>query len=139
MKCEKTKYSDGISYCIWKPFKKDGSEEDEDCGICFDISEEDIDEAIKLLQEYRHKEPVIYKPDPEEEEFEKKWKEKTSTWYYKFWDTYLRNISITINFFDWNFRRSFFTSRRIIPKEKEEYMHQLCTGFAFGPFIITWR
>lgn len=47
---DKTQYPDGIGYCIWYPFEQDA---DEDIGICFDLSGEDIDDAIALLQQLK--------------------------------------------------------------------------------------
>lgn len=49
---DKTRYSDGIGYSIWYPF------ESGDSGLCFDISEEDINDAIRLLQQLKNS-PVM--------------------------------------------------------------------------------
>lgn len=37
--------------------------DDEDCGLCYDFSFDDIDELIALLQDLKTAEPDIYKDD----------------------------------------------------------------------------
>lgn len=41
---EKVSYPDGIGCCIWIPI-----DEEEDTGICFDFSADEIDDMIYLL------------------------------------------------------------------------------------------
>lgn len=47
---EKIRYDDGIGCCVWYPL----DEEDDDAGICFDFSYEDIDDLINLLEALKH-------------------------------------------------------------------------------------
>lgn len=130
VKCSKTKFSDGVSYCIWFPMS-----DDEDCGVCLDIPEENVDDVINILKEYKKKKPRVFKQDPKDEEFERKLEEKTSKWWYKLWSKYLENVSITVNFFDWRFS-TFLASRPVVHKNQRMFRH--CSGIAVGPFIINW-
>ncbi len=57
---DKTKYVDGIGYCIWYPFSTDDPEE-ENTGLCFDISENDIDDAIDLLKRLKDEKAEVVK------------------------------------------------------------------------------
>ena len=43
-RADKVKYKDGVGCCIWQPFP-----EDEEIGICMDISADQIDDLIELL------------------------------------------------------------------------------------------
>lgn len=141
MKCEKIKFKSGINYCLWKPHcDKDGNITDDETGDCIDLSEDDVKKTIAILKEYQKKEPDIHIPDPETIRQDEQIKAKQSTWYYKFWDTYLRNISITINFFEWSnpFGQRLFTTRQMLVG-KQDYANLWCVGISFGPIIITWK
>lgn len=44
---EKLQYKDGIGYCIWYPLVY--GDDEEESGLCFDFTNEDIDDLILLL------------------------------------------------------------------------------------------
>lgn len=44
----KIAYPDGVGCTVWYPFASEG--EDEETGLCFDFSANDIDDFIALLQ-----------------------------------------------------------------------------------------
>jgi hypothetical protein len=51
LRAEKIEYHDGTGCCIWYPLgAEEGEDYDEETGICFDFSYEDIDDMIQLLQ-----------------------------------------------------------------------------------------
>ena len=130
--CTKTKYPDGINYCISRSLS-----DDDDCpGLAIDIPEESIDDVINILRKYKDKEPEIYEPDELYEAYEKKLNEKRSKWWYKLWSNYLENISITINFCDWKFS-TMFVHRPIV--SGKERMFRWCSGIAIGPVLINWK
>lgn len=131
IKCQKVKYKDGVSYCIYHPLEKD-----EESGICFDFPEQDIGQLISLLQEYKTKEPEIYEEDEEYETRLKVIEEKHNKWYYKLWEKYLENISISINFFDWNLKFILIGRKKVFGNET---VYAICRGIALGPIIITWK
>lgn len=58
---DKIQYEDGIGCCIWYPMGTD--KELEGMGICFDLSYDDIDDLITLLQTLK----TIEAEKPEEE------------------------------------------------------------------------
>lgn len=73
---DKVEYEDGIGCCIWYPLFPTEEEkaaaaynegidglDDEDTGICFDFSFDDIDDMIALLQDLKTAEPDIFKDD----------------------------------------------------------------------------
>jgi hypothetical protein len=45
---DKYAYKDGVGYCIWYPF-----EEDQNMGICFDFSADDMDSLVELLRQLK--------------------------------------------------------------------------------------
>jgi len=53
---EKIAYKDGVGCCVWYPFTA-ASDSDEDTGICFDFSTDDIDDFIALLRALKEAEP----------------------------------------------------------------------------------
>ena len=53
---EKVRYSDGVGCTIWESI----AGFDEGTGICFDFSEEDIDDLIKFLKQIKESEAEIY-------------------------------------------------------------------------------
>ena len=57
LRADKVSYKDGVGCCVWYPFP-DG--DDEDTGICFDFSYEDIDDIILLLQHLKLVAPDVY-------------------------------------------------------------------------------
>jgi len=132
IKCFKTKYKDGINYCLTFLFK--GSK---DSGPCFDIPEESIDDVITSLKESKKAKALVYKPDPKDEEHEKQWKEKTSKWHYKIWDKYFRNVTVSLNFFDWKLS-TFWVSKKTKAAGSRERVYEMCSGFYFGPLVVTW-
>ena len=59
LRAEKIRYPDGIGCCIWIPI----SEEDDDVGLCWDFSFENIDNLIELLKTLKDVEPDSYVDD----------------------------------------------------------------------------
>lgn len=131
LKFDKIKYPDGIGYCIYRTLK-----DENDFGLCFDIEEEEIDEAILTLQKAREAESVVYEPDLEWENHKKKIENLEKKWWYQIHQK-LEDIAIQISPFDWEFRK-FMTSRVIPRKDGTEYVHKLCNGFKIGPLTITF-
>lgn len=59
LRADKVLYKDGVGCCIWYPFPGH-EDDDEDMGICFDFSYDDIDNFIALLQTLKIVEPDIF-------------------------------------------------------------------------------
>jgi len=55
---DKWKYKDGIGCCVWYPF-----DDNEDSGICFDFSFDDIADFIVLLEKLKRRKVTIYKEE----------------------------------------------------------------------------
>ncbi len=53
---EKVLYPDGIGCCIWVPFG-----DDEDSGLCYDFSFDDIDSIIDILKQMKDVEAEVFK------------------------------------------------------------------------------
>jgi hypothetical protein len=53
-------YLDGIGCCIWYPLIEGA---DEEIGICFDFSMDDLDDLIALLQEMKITEPELFEDE----------------------------------------------------------------------------
>ena len=64
---DKIKYKDGIGCCVWY-LMPGGTDPDEDSGVCFDFSFEDIDDFISLLQELKEAKPDVYNYEKDEVE-----------------------------------------------------------------------
>jgi hypothetical protein len=58
---EKVRYKDGIGLCIWYPMP--GADGEEESGICFDISGDDLADAINLLLDLREAEPDVFEEE----------------------------------------------------------------------------
>jgi hypothetical protein len=56
LRADKTLYTDGIGCSVWYPF----NENNDEVGVCFDFSYEDINDFILLLQKLIEIEPDIY-------------------------------------------------------------------------------
>ena len=128
IKCSKIKYPDGTGYCIYRV-----KNSDEDSGLCFDIfGDEEADEIINILQEYRSKEPEIYTPDTKYEEYIKKREKREKKWWHKIYTKYFENIGIQFTPFDWQFR--------IFPisKKNADGLYTMTKGIYLGPICITW-
>ena len=61
LRADKITYPDGIGCCVWYPLVERGKVEDEETGICFDFSYDDIDDFIKLLQKLKKAKANVYK------------------------------------------------------------------------------
>ena len=55
LRAEKVEYPDGVGCCVWKILG-----DEEDCGMCFDFAEEDLDDMIKILQDLKQAEAELY-------------------------------------------------------------------------------
>ena len=131
IKCESTKYPDGIGYCLYRVIG-----DDNDCGLCFDIEEKEIDESIKALQEAKNRDPDnIYEPDLEWEEYQKKQAILETKWYYKAKE-FLKDISIQIHPFDWRF--NYYMVSRPIESSYGEKVYKVCDGICLGCLTLTW-
>lgn len=53
---DKILYEDGVGYCVWYPIE----EQNDDFGICFDISGDDIDDLIDLLNVLKNATPDVF-------------------------------------------------------------------------------
>lgn len=57
-KVEARSYQDGIGFCMWRPFpcnledEEDEETLDSDCGLCYDISEEEAKVLLEMLTNY---------------------------------------------------------------------------------------
>lgn len=132
---EKITYKDGTGCCIWIPFKKEGSKDDEEePGICFDFSASDLEDLRRLAHILIEANADIFIPNPDDEKREVEWKRKESTLWYKIKDK-LDDISFTFNPFDWRLT-TLWVAR---PSDHEGLLcHRLCSGFRFGPITVTW-
>lgn len=131
---EKITYKDGTGCCIWIPLKEVEEGEEEGGGICFDFSADQIPDLKKLAEVLEQADPDIFVPDPEEEKHRAEWERKEKTWQYKVKD-FLDDFTIAFSPFDWRFSR-LFVSRPV--EHKKQLHYQLCNGFMFGPFTVTW-
>lgn len=129
---EKIAYKDGTGCCIWTPFKKDGG--DEEPGLCFDCNADDLEDLRKLVHTLIEAKPDVFVEDPEFEENERKWKEKEKKLWYRIYDK-LRDFSFCFTPFEWR-----FTSLLVDRPQNHGILlvFQLCEGFRFGPFTVTW-
>lgn len=61
----KEKYKQNVWYCIWYPLPSFDEFDNvfEETGLCFDIAEEDIDNAIELLQHLKTSDVNDYTED----------------------------------------------------------------------------
>ena len=59
---DKIQYPDGIGCCVWYPMcsYEGNAEDNEDTGICFDFSLDDLDDLIILLQQLKTAKADIY-------------------------------------------------------------------------------
>lgn len=62
---DKIQYPDGVGCCIWIPI---GDQDELKFGICFDFSEEDIDQLVELLQQLKVAEVMDYVEDTHDSE-----------------------------------------------------------------------
>lgn len=131
---EKVKYPDGIGYAIWQLLKDSKDEDDEGTGLCFDFPDYELEDILKIITEMKDAEPDIYEHDPDYEESQRKRKETEKKWWKKLHKS-VEDIGIQLTPFDWNFHR-FLVSKKV-PLGKE-YGYQVCKGFYFGPFCVTW-
>ena len=58
-RAEKVEYPDGIGGCIWQVY----SDNDEECGICMDFAEEDLDDMIRVLIMAKLMKATLYKEE----------------------------------------------------------------------------
>ena len=56
---DKIQFPDGVGCCVWTPLSDEP--DDDDCGLCYDFSFEDIDDLITLLQTLKTSTPDIFK------------------------------------------------------------------------------
>lgn len=130
IKCESTKYPNGIGYCLYRVI-----DDDNDCGLCFDIEEKDIDNAIKVLQDAKDRAPDnVYELDLEWGEYQKKQEVLETKWWYKVKE-FLEDISIQIHPFDWKLHT--YTVTRPV-SNKGQKIHKWCDGFTFLFVTVTW-
>lgn len=136
---EKITYKDGTGCCIWTPFKKTdekGKETgEEEHGLCFDFSADELSDLEELARVLRTAEADIFVPDPEMEEFEAKRKEEEKTWWWKV-KNWFGDIHIGISPFEWRFT-TFMITRPT--NYKRLLMFQWCKGFIFGPIRVCWH
>jgi len=136
MRGEKVKYPDGIGYTIWEPFKVEEEEgEDGSTGICFDFSDNQMEDIIKLLNMMKDAEPDIYVEDKKYTEFENKRKEKEKKWWYKIYDK-INDVGIHFTPFDWRFSCHIIT--RPVDGKKMGTVRKWCEGIHIGPILLTW-
>jgi hypothetical protein len=65
---EKIRYEDGVGCCIWLVFPGDEGSDMEDCGLCFDFSDEHTDDMIKVLAQIKEcKDPPFYKEETDDD------------------------------------------------------------------------
>jgi len=135
-KTDKYLYPDGMGGSLWIN-NTDCESPDCDCddcgiGLCFDFGEENVDEIIKALQEWKTKEHIVYEEDKEYQAILDKAEEKENTWWYKLWD-WANDFTITIRPFEWAFyfkTRSSFNMFFSIPSSRSR-------GFQLGPLQVT--
>ena len=63
LRAEKVQYKDGIGCCVWYPILIMDDVEDrinEQVGLCFDFSHDDIDDLIALLTELKGAEAELF-------------------------------------------------------------------------------
>jgi hypothetical protein len=129
---KKVLYPDGVGYTIWQVLGDD--DEDDGVGICFDFPDDQMNDMLRVLRQLEDADADVYEPDPEYEEFKKKQEETEKKWWKKLHNV-VEDIGIQFTPFDWRFHR-FLVSKKI--PLGSEYGHQICRGFYFGPFCITW-
>ena len=137
---DKIKYKDRINCTLWKPFKHSGitDEEDEESGLSWDFSFEDIDDLLELIKKLKESEPDIYDYKSKEhldwEKFENKQKVRDEKWWYKIYQ-FLKDITFQFAPFDWK-----LTTMLVFKKSpsNKKLMYTWVSGFVFGPFTITW-
>ena len=61
LSADKVTYKDGVGCCVWYLWPDPESPDEEDMGMCFDFSAEDLDDFIALLQDLKEATPDIYK------------------------------------------------------------------------------
>ena len=62
-RCEKVEYEDGIGGCLWETIPG----QDEDIGLALDFSDEEVDDIIRVLLEYKKMKADIYIPEEDDE------------------------------------------------------------------------
>ena len=127
---EKITYKDGTGCCIWTIL----DDKNEEMGICFDFSAEDIEDMIVLLKELQTATPDIYEEDPAQEAFEEKRKKaEESPWgQLKNW---AEQFSFCFTPFEWRFTTLFVTR----PTDHNKlWLMRWLSGVRFGPFTLTW-
>jgi len=127
---KKVRYPDGVGISFWEII----DEKDEECGIGFDIAEENLGDLEKLISQFRKVEPEMYVPDEKYEAYQEEMREKKKKWWYKLHQA-LEDIGIHFTPFDWNLMT--FWIRRPVP-HKNQYVFKICSGLSLGPLIITW-
>lgn len=132
---EKILYKDGVGCCIWIPFKKDSDTIEEEPGLCFDFSGEDLPALRDLAHSLMEAVADEYIEDPEQVKLEQEWKAKENKWWYKVKE-WLGDIHIGISPFEWRFT-TFMVTRPV--NHKRMLMFQWCKGFIFGPLRVCWH
>lgn len=130
---DKIRYKDGVGCTIWTPFK-DNDDNEETPGLCFDFPSEELENLKNLTEQLIAAKPDDFVEDPEDVKREEEWKQKTSTWHYKLLDA-LSDLTLTISPFEWRLSTLWVAKPT---KHGKQLAHQICKGFMFGPFTVTW-
>ena len=105
-KTDKFEYPDGVGGSLWivSTNCKDPKCDCDDCGcgLCFDFGEDNVDDIIVALVDWKLKQPTIYEEDKEYEEAMAKADIRESKLWYKVYN-WFTDITFTFRPFQWDF------------------------------------
>lgn len=130
LKFDKVKYPDGVGCSIYR-----AQSEDDECGMCFDFSEEEIPALQKIFKDIESAPAELYEPDLEHEAHIQKMKEREKTWWYKLYNL-VERLSIQITPFKWSLHISGFDIDNTIECKVGVMMTH--GGMSIGPIRFTW-